>query len=97
MIRQQVIKGLLFAAAPVCMVYPPFALLLDAGFIAVSSRQAIEAHGQGDTDRALGHWLQASWGALFGMLGAMSMTMLIGPAGRRSEEHTAELQSIRRS
>lgn len=81
-IRDQVLKGLLFASAPVCMVYPPFALLLDAGFIALSSRQAIEAHGQGDTDRALGHWLQATWGALFGMLGAMSMTRLLGQAVR---------------
>ncbi|WGO94081.1 type III effector 1 [Pseudomonas viciae] len=81
-IRHQVIKGLLFASAPVCMVYPPFALLLDAGFIALSSRQAIEAHVQGDTDRALGHWLQATWGALFGMLGATSMAPLLGQAVR---------------
>ncbi|MDP9785491.1 dermonecrotic toxin domain-containing protein [Pseudomonas fluorescens] len=82
MIRYQVIKGLLFASAPVCMVYPPFALLLDAGFIALSSRQAIEAHVQGDTNRALQHWLQATWGALFGTLGAMSMATLLGHAVR---------------
>lgn len=82
MIRYQVIKGLLFASAPVCMVYPPFALLLDAGFIALSSRQAIEAHVQGDTNRALQHWLQATWGALFGTLGVMSMATLLGHAVR---------------
>jgi hypothetical protein len=79
-IRHQVIKGLLFASAPVCMVYPPFALLLDIAFVAVSAKQAVEAHGQGDTQGALGQWLLASWGVLFGVLGAGSIVPLLGPS-----------------
>ncbi|MCJ8205945.1 type III effector 1 [Pseudomonas sp. RGM2987] len=82
-VQNQVIKGLLFVAAPVCMVYPPFALLLDVAFIAVTSRQATEAHVQGDTDRALGHWLMASWGALFAVFGAAGIAGLLGGAVRR--------------
>ncbi|QKS83150.1 dermonecrotic toxin domain-containing protein [Pseudomonas bijieensis] len=81
-IRRQVIKGLLFASAPVCLVYPPFALLLDAAVIAVSVKQAAQAHGQGNTDRALGHWLMASWGVLFAALGAGTIASLLGPAAR---------------
>ena len=80
MIRHQVIKGLLFAAAPACMVYPPFALLLDIAFIGLGTRQAVEAHGQGDVQDALGHWLAVSWGSLFAVLGAASMTALLGRA-----------------
>ncbi|NUT80572.1 dermonecrotic toxin domain-containing protein [Pseudomonas brassicacearum] len=82
MIRDQVFKGLIFAALPVCMVYPPFALLLDIGMVAVSARQAVEAHAQGDTEGALGHWLAATWGALFATLGAASMATLLGRAAR---------------
>ncbi|TWC23982.1 hypothetical protein FBY06_10249 [Pseudomonas sp. SJZ085] len=77
-IRQQVIKGLLFASAPVCLVYPPFALLLDAALIAASVKQAAEVHWQGDTNRALGHWLMASWGTLFAALGAGVAATLVG-------------------
>lgn len=82
MIRSQVFKGLIFAAVPVCMVYPPFALLLDIGLIAVSTRQAIAAHGQGDTEGALGHWLAATWGTLFATLGAPSLAIALGHAAR---------------
>ncbi|BBP61693.1 type III effector 1 [Pseudomonas sp. St316] len=81
-IRQQVIKGLLFASAPVCLVYPPFALLLDATLIAASVKQAAQAHGQGDTESALGHWLMASWGGLFAALGAGPLASILGPAAR---------------
>lgn len=81
-IRQQVIKGVLFASAPVCLVYPPFALLLDVAFIAVSARQAAEAHWQGDTDSALGHWLMASWGVLFAALGAGTIASVLGRSAR---------------
>lgn len=79
-IKKQVIKGLLFASAPVCMVYPPFALLLDIAFVAFSSKQAVEAHLQGDTQDALGRWLRASWGALFGVLGGAGIAALLGPS-----------------
>ncbi|XVN17697.1 hypothetical protein QZH46_19550 [Pseudomonas corrugata] len=68
-IEGQVIKGLLFASAPVCMVYPPFVLLLDIALSTVSSGQAIEAHVQGDTESALWHWMFATWGALFAAFG----------------------------
>ncbi|MBT2339275.1 MULTISPECIES: dermonecrotic toxin domain-containing protein [Pseudomonas] len=81
-IRQQVIKGLLFASAPVCLVYPPFALLLDVALIAASVKQAAESHWQGDADRALGHWLTASWGVLFAALGAGAVAALLGQATR---------------
>lgn len=72
MIERQVVKGLMFGAAPFCMVFPPFALLLDIVFIAVSAGQAVAAHLEGDVDGALVHWLEASWGALFAMVGAGS-------------------------
>jgi len=81
-IRQQVIKGLLFASAPVCLVYPPFALLLDVAFVAVSIKQAVDAHRQGGADQALAHWLMASWGALFATLGAGAFISLVGRAAR---------------
>ncbi|MCW1243810.1 type III effector 1 [Pseudomonas sp. SAICEU22] len=77
-IKHQVVKGLLFAAAPVCMIYPPFAVLLDIAFIGVSASQAIEAHARGDTQEALEHWLVASWGSLFAVLGAASVVALLG-------------------
>ncbi|MFW9268667.1 dermonecrotic toxin domain-containing protein [Pseudomonas sp. NR3] len=76
-ITQQIQKGLLFAAAPVCMVFPPFALLLDIVFIGLSSKQAIEAHRQGDTQEALEHWLEVSWGALLAVPGVTGMAALL--------------------
>ncbi|QXI15124.1 type III effector 1 [Pseudomonas hamedanensis] len=81
-IEKQVVKGLVFAAAPFCIVFPPFALLLDAAFIAASVTQALGAHQEGDTDAALLHWLEASWGALFAMVGAGSAIKLLGQALR---------------
>jgi hypothetical protein len=77
-IKHQIVKGLLFAAAPVCMVYPPFALLLDVMFIGMTSTQAIDAHRQGDTQEALGHWLAVSWGALFATLGPWMVAKSLG-------------------
>ncbi|WP_053214705.1 dermonecrotic toxin domain-containing protein [Pseudomonas sp. Q12-87] len=81
-IRQQVVKGLLFASAPVCLVYPPFALLLDVALMAASVKDAAEAHRQGETERALGHWLAASWGVLFAALGTGAIATLLGRAAR---------------
>ncbi|MFJ4590844.1 type III effector 1 [Pseudomonas moraviensis] len=78
MIERQVVKGLMFGAAPFCMVFPPFALLLDVVFIAVSAGQAVAAHLEGDVEGALGHWLEASWGALFAMVGAGGTVKLLG-------------------
>lgn len=65
-IRGQVIKGLLFAA-PLSLVYPPFAALLGAWFVVAPLRTAVIAHTQGDTARALQAWLEASWAALGGL------------------------------
>ncbi|WP_434579645.1 type III effector 1 [Pseudomonas sp. Z1-6] len=73
MIKNQVVKGLLMAALPVCMIYPPFILFLDVTFIVIGSRQAIEAHRQNDLDAALGRWLEVSWGTLFAMFGPPSV------------------------
>lgn len=93
MIERQVVKGLMFAAAPFCMVFPPFALLLDVVFIAVSAGQAVAAHLEGDVDGALGHWLEASWGALFAMVGAGSAIKWLGGAAR-SLKHTMRPASL---
>ncbi|WP_137215886.1 DUF6543 domain-containing protein [Pseudomonas sp. CFBP13508] len=93
MIERQVVKGLMFAAAPFCMVFPPFALLLDVVFIAISAGQAVAAHLEGDVDGALGHWLEASWGALFAMVGAGSAIKLLGGAAR-SLKHTMRPVSL---
>jgi hypothetical protein len=82
MITGLALKGLYLAAIPVCMVYPPFALLLDVVFIAISSGQAIDAHLKGDTSGALDHWLEASWGALFAALGAGAAVSVPGMAAR---------------
>ncbi|WP_332765050.1 type III effector 1 [Pseudomonas koreensis] len=88
MIERQVVKGLMFGAAPFCMVFAPFALLLDVVFIAVSAVQAIAAHLEGDVDGALGHWLEASWGALFAMAGAGSSVKLLAGTARNLRRTT---------
>ncbi|WP_313741688.1 hypothetical protein [Pseudomonas sp.] len=62
-IRAQVIKGLLLAA-PLSMVYPPFALFIGAWFVVAPLREAVIAHSKGDTARALQAWLEVSWGVL---------------------------------
>lgn len=69
MIQGLVLKGVYFAAIPICLLFPPFALLVDAAFLVSSSAQAIKAHIKGDTAGALEHWLEASFGALFAALG----------------------------
>jgi len=101
MIRNQVFQGLIFAAVPVCMVYPPFALLLDIGLIAVSARQAIQGHVRGDMEEALGHWLIATWGTLFATLGAASMATALGHAARHLQHAVKPLslsaQRLRRA
>ena len=93
MIERQVVKGLMFGAAPFCMVFPPFALLLDVVFIAVSAGRAVAAHLEGDVEGALGHWLEASWGALFAMTGAGSTVKLFGRTVRNLK-HTTRPASL---
>ncbi|WP_134175750.1 dermonecrotic toxin domain-containing protein [Pseudomonas helmanticensis] len=94
MIEKQVVKGLMFASAPFCLLFPPFALLLDIVFVAVSAKQAIEAHLEGDTDGALIHWLEASWGALFAMVGAASAIKLLGQAARSLKQATKSISLV---
>lgn len=94
MIERQVVKGLMFGAAPFCMVFPPFALLLDVVFIAVSAGQAVAAHLEGDVDGALGHWLEASWGALFAMVGAGSTVKLLGRSVRGLKRTTRPISLL---
>lgn len=62
-IRGQVFKGLLFAA-PLTLIYPPFAALIGAWFVLAPLREAVIAHSKGDTARALQEWLAVSWGTL---------------------------------
>lgn len=62
-IRDQVVKGLLFAV-PLSMVCAPFAAFIGAWFVAAALREAVIAHTKGDTARALQAWLEVSWGAL---------------------------------
>ncbi|UVL62232.1 type III effector 1 [Pseudomonas sp. B21-032] len=71
-IKGQVIKGVLFASAPICMVCPPFVLILDIAFLTLSIKQAVESHSKGDTSGALVHWLEASWGVLFAEFGGIA-------------------------
>ncbi len=94
MIERQVVKGLMFAAAPFCMVFPPFALLLDVVFIAVSAGQAVAAHLEGDVEGALGHWLETSWGALFALAGAGSAVKLLGRTARNLKYTTRPVSSL---
>jgi len=56
-IETAILKGVLIAgviaSAVLSVAFPPFALLLDVVFVAVGSKQAIEAHLEGDTEGAL--------------------------------------------
>ncbi|MNC58503.1 hypothetical protein D3C75_1082350 [compost metagenome] len=62
-IKAQVLKGVTYSL-PLFMVFPPFAILLGGYFFAVPLREAVIAHTKGDTAKALGHWLEASWASL---------------------------------
>ncbi|MDH0647604.1 hypothetical protein N5D48_07240 [Pseudomonas sp. GD03858] len=91
-IKAQVFKGLFFASIPVALVCPPFALLMDIGFLVHGVQNAIIAHAKGDTEQALREWLQASW-ALFGaftlaprVLGTLRAVVGGGRASRTARE-----------
>lgn len=77
-IKGQVLKGVLFASAPICMVCPPFVLILDIALMAISIKQAVDSHSRGDTSGALVHWLEASWGLLFAEFGGIARIFLRG-------------------
>ncbi|MFJ4375508.1 dermonecrotic toxin domain-containing protein [Pseudomonas japonica] len=72
----QVTKGLLYAAFPLSLAFPPLGFLLDAVFIAIGSIKAIRSHMANDDAAALDHWLGVAatlWGiALPGAWGALA-------------------------
>ncbi|OAI94623.1 hypothetical protein [Pseudomonas putida] len=75
-IVEQVTKGLLYAAFPLSLAFPPLGFALDAVFIAIGSYKAIASHIADDDSAALNHWLGvaiALWGiALPGAWGALT-------------------------
>jgi len=74
-IVEQVTKGLLYAAFPLSLAFPPLGFALDAVFLAVGSARAIASHVTNDDSAALGHWLGVAaglWGiALPGAWGGL--------------------------
>lgn len=75
-IVEQVTKGLLYAAFPLSLAFPPLGFLLDAVFLAIGSAKAISSHIADDDSAALDHWLGVAvglWGiALPGAWGALA-------------------------
>ncbi|MDR0277092.1 MAG: hypothetical protein LBJ37_04345 [Paucimonas sp.] len=75
-IVEQVTKGLLYAAFPLSLAFPPLGFALDAVFLAIGSAKAIGSHIANDDSAALDHWLGVAaglWGiALPGAWGAMA-------------------------
>lgn len=73
MIQAQVLKGVMFAALPLALICPPFALLMDIALFTYGLRRAVVAHSRGDTAEALQGWLEASWSLLGIHLGAHTL------------------------
>ncbi|MHA6197543.1 dermonecrotic toxin domain-containing protein [Pseudomonas wadenswilerensis] len=75
-IVEQVSKGLLYAAFPLSLAFPPLGFALDAVFLAIGSYKAIASHVADDDAAALNHWLGVAaglWGiALPGVWGALA-------------------------
>lgn len=75
-IVEQVTKGLLYAAFPLSLAFPPLGFVLDAVFLALGSYKAIASHVADDDAAALNHWLGVAaglWGiALPGAWGALA-------------------------
>lgn len=75
-IVEQVTKGLLYAAFPLSLAFPPLGFLLDAVFLVIGSAKAIASHVADDDAAALKHWLGVAaglWGiALPGAWGALA-------------------------
>lgn len=87
-IVEQVTKGLLYAAFPLSLAFPPLGFVLDAVFFAIGSARAIASHLEKNESAALNHWVgvaAALWGlALPGAWGALTH---VGRAGlRRTSE-----------
>ncbi len=75
-IVEQVTKGLLYAAFPLSLAFPPLGFVLDAVFLAVGSYKAIASHIADDDSAALNHWIGVAiglWGiAVPGAWGALA-------------------------
>lgn len=80
-----VAKGLVYAALPLSLVFPPLGFALDAVFVALSASRAITAHRDDDPAGALQHWLDVALG-LWGVAlpGAWVATRRIGLGGVKS-------------
>lgn len=75
-IIEQVTKGLLYAAIPLSLAFPPLGFALDAVFLAAGVTKAVRSHIGNDDSEALAHWLGVAaslWGlATPGVWGAVS-------------------------
>lgn len=63
-IERLVYRGLTFAAVPFCLMFPQLAFAVDAVYLVLSVREAIQAHGEGDTNGVLLGLMGASWATL---------------------------------
>lgn len=64
-IMSLVTKGLVYAALPLCMVFPPLGIALDTTFAIVAAERAIKAAQDEDSATALQYWLSVMaslWG-----------------------------------
>ncbi|WP_110971367.1 DUF6543 domain-containing protein [Pseudomonas huaxiensis] len=84
-IFELVVKGLVYAALPLSLVFPPLGFALDMVFVAIGTSKAIAAYSDGDSAGALHHWLDVALG-LWGIAlpGAWTAARQIGPGGIRS-------------
>jgi len=75
-IVEQVTKGLLYAAFPLSLAFPPLGFVLDAVFLAIGSYKAVASHVADDDSAALNHWLGVAaglWGLVLpGAWGALA-------------------------
>ncbi|MFK0086328.1 hypothetical protein ACIQUS_03430 [Pseudomonas sp. NPDC090755] len=65
----QVFKGLLYASMPLCMAFPPLAIVLDGLYLLKAIKEVAQAHRENNTDAALRGWLEVTWSALFAVAG----------------------------
>ena len=87
-ISELVAKGLVYAALPLSLVFPPLGFALDAVFVVLGASKAITAHRDDDAAGALQHWLDVALG-LWGVAlpGAWVAVRKIRRGGIRSSEY----------
>ncbi|MGE8406460.1 MAG: hypothetical protein ACN6QH_05420 [Pseudomonas sp.] len=84
-VMEIVSKGLLYAAIPVCMAFPPLGVALDLVFVAVTVRKAVQAHLDDDDAGARQHWLTVAvllWGLALPKAWAMFRSAVWGAPKR---------------